>query len=172
MDIRDSTHSVPTPRKITGKFIFKLCPRRKTFFHRVNNVENLRTCKLRKQYSTLSRVCPQAQFISHKNMKTYLSRQKKGTFGGLPGVALSRGRDIAGHRKKHSFEHSFSPATQLSPLCVGCLVGCCVGCCLIVMLLSLSSFTLLPRCQHRRRRHRRHAAATATAATAIGRRGG
>jgi hypothetical protein len=71
-----------------------------------------------------------------------------------------------------SFEHSFSPATQLSPLLVGCLVGFRVGCCVVVMLLSLSLFTLLPRCQHRRRRHHRHAAAAATAATAIGRQGG
>jgi hypothetical protein len=38
--------------------------------------------------------------FSHKNIKTYLSCPKKGTFGGLPGVALSRGQDIAGHRKK------------------------------------------------------------------------
>jgi hypothetical protein len=34
---------------------------------------------------------PQAQFFEHKNIKTYLSRPKKGTFGGLPGVVLSRG---------------------------------------------------------------------------------
>jgi hypothetical protein len=37
------------------------------------------------------RGCPQAQFFEHKNIKTYLSRPKKGTFGGLPGIALSRG---------------------------------------------------------------------------------
>jgi hypothetical protein len=37
------------------------------------------------------RGCPQAQFFSHKNIKTYLSCPKKGTFGGLPSVALSRG---------------------------------------------------------------------------------
>jgi hypothetical protein len=37
------------------------------------------------------RPCPQAQFFSHKNIKTYLSHPKKVTFGGLPGVALSRG---------------------------------------------------------------------------------
>jgi hypothetical protein len=36
------------------------------------------------------RPCPQAQLFSHKNIKTYLSHTKKGTFGGLPGVALSR----------------------------------------------------------------------------------
>jgi hypothetical protein len=40
---------------------------------------------------TLFRPCPHAQFFSPKNTKTYLSLQKKGTFGGLPGVALSRG---------------------------------------------------------------------------------
>jgi hypothetical protein len=74
--------------------------------------------------------------------------------------------------KKHSFEHSFSPATQLSPLCVGCLVGCHVGCCVVVMLLSLSLFTLLLHCQHRRCRHHWHAAAAAIAATAVGRQGG
>jgi hypothetical protein len=37
------------------------------------------------------RGCPQAQFFHIKNIKTYLSRPKKGTFRGLPGVALSRG---------------------------------------------------------------------------------
>jgi hypothetical protein len=63
-------------------------------------------------------------------------------------------------QKKHSFKHSFFPAIQLFPLCVGCLVGCCVGCCVVVMLLSLSLFTLLPHCQHRRCHHRWHAAAT------------
>jgi hypothetical protein len=30
-------------------------------------------------------------FLLHKNIKTYLSRAKKGTFKGLAGVALSRG---------------------------------------------------------------------------------
>jgi hypothetical protein len=65
-------------------------------------------------------------------------------------------------KKKHSFEHSFSPPTQLSPLRIGCLVGCRVGCCVVVMVLLLSFFTLLPHCQHRlppppsARHHRRH----------------
>jgi hypothetical protein len=68
-------------------------------------------------------------------------------------------------QKKHSFEHSFFPATQLFPLRVGCLLGCCVGCCVVVMLLMLSLFTfiatlptLLPlpplarrHCRHRHR---------------------
>jgi hypothetical protein len=35
-------------------------------------------------------------------------------------------------KKKHSFTHSFFPATQLFPLRVGCLVGCRVGCCVVV----------------------------------------
>jgi hypothetical protein len=64
---------------------------------------------------------------------------------------------------KHSFEHSFFPATQLFPLRVGCLVGCCVGCCVVFMLLMLSLFTLLPHCQHCCRRYHWHTAATATA---------
>ncbi len=33
----------------------------------------------------------------HKNITTYLPHMKKGTFEGLAGVALSRGRDIPGH---------------------------------------------------------------------------
>jgi hypothetical protein len=33
-------------------------------------------------------------FFSHKNIKSYLSHPKKGTFGGLPGIALSRGQDM------------------------------------------------------------------------------
>jgi hypothetical protein len=41
--------------------------------------------------TTNLRGCPQAHFFSHKNIKTYFSCQKKGTFRGLPGVALSRG---------------------------------------------------------------------------------
>ncbi len=110
--------------------------------------------------------------FSHKNMKTYLSRPKKGTFGGLPGISLSRGRDIAEHRKKHIFKHSFSPATPLSPLLVGCLDGCRVGCCVVVMLFLLSLFTLLPRCQHCHHHHRPHTVTPATAATAVGQRGG
>ncbi len=66
--------------------------------------------------------------------------------------------------KKHSFTHSFFTAAQLSNLHVGCFVGCRAGCCVVVMLLSLSSFTLLPCCQHRHHRHRLHAAAAVTAA--------
>ncbi len=112
------------------------------------------------------RPCPQAQFFSPKNIKTYLSCPKKGTFGGLAGVALSRGGDIPGHQKKHSFKHRFFPAAQLFPIRVGCHVVCCVGCCVVVVLLSFSLFTLLPRCKHRCRRHHWHAAATT--ATAVG----
>jgi hypothetical protein len=33
----------------------------------------------------------------HKNIKTNLSHTQKGTFEGLAGIALSRGRDIPGH---------------------------------------------------------------------------
>jgi hypothetical protein len=64
--------------------------------------------------------------------------------------------------KKHSFEHNFFPAIQLSPLHVGCLVGCCVGCCVVAMLLSLSLFTFSPHCQHPHCRHCQHAAPSAT----------
>ncbi len=52
-----------------------------------------------------------------------------------------------GTEKKHSFTHSFFPATQLSPLRVGCLVGCHVGCCVVVLPPPSA-----PCC----RRHRRH----------------
>ncbi len=105
----------------------------------------------------------------HKNI-LYLSHLKRGTFGGLAGMALSRGRGIPGHwKKKHSFTHSFFLAAQLFPLRVGCLVGWRVGCCVVVMLLPLSLFTLLPRCQHRLCCHCWHAAA---AAPTIGRHGG
>ncbi len=65
-------------------------------------------------------------------------------------------------QKKHSFEHSFFPATQLFPLCVGCFVGWRFGWCVVVMLLSLSLLTLLPCCQHCCRCHRWHAAASTT----------
>ncbi len=97
--------------------------------------------------------------IFHKNIKTHFSRPKKGTFGGLPGVVLSRGRDIPGHSKKHRFTHSFFPAIQLSPLRVGCLVGCRVGCCVVVPPPPLAP----RRCPHRR--HRRRSASRMTPAT-------
>ncbi len=45
------------------------------------------------------RPCPQAQFFLQENITTYLSCPKKGTFKGLAGVALSRGRDIPGLKK-------------------------------------------------------------------------
>jgi hypothetical protein len=46
-----------------------------------------------------------AQFFSHKNIKTYLSRPKKGTFGGLPGEALSsvKLKCCANHVMKYQF---------------------------------------------------------------------
>jgi hypothetical protein len=37
------------------------------------------------------RPCPWAQFFSLKMIKTFLPRLKKAIFGGLAGVALSRG---------------------------------------------------------------------------------
>ncbi len=86
-------------------------------------------------YRQCLKPCPQAQFCSLKNIKTYLSHPKKGTFGGLAGVALSRGWDIPLDTKKKIFAHSFIPPAQLFPLCVGCLVGCHVGCCVVVVLL-------------------------------------
>jgi hypothetical protein len=84
---------------------------------------------------------------------------EKGTFRVLPGVALSRGRDIPGHSRKNTVWNTVS----FPPLNYPCLVGCCVGSCFVVMLLSVSLFTLLPRCQHRHRHHHWHAAAAATA---------
>jgi hypothetical protein len=54
------------------------------------------------------RPCPQAQFFSPKNTTTYLSHQKKGTFGGLPGIALSRGQDIPGHSRKNTVLNTIS----------------------------------------------------------------
>jgi hypothetical protein len=125
------------------------------------------------------RGCPQAQFISHKNIKTYLSRPKKGTFGGLPGVALSIGRDIAGHRKKHSFEHSFSPAIQLTPppCWLSCWLSCWLLCCCHVVVVVFAYFVAalptppLPppsaRCRHRHRRHHRQLARRMTPATGM-----
>ena len=74
-------------------------------------------CHMKKRLRSILRPCPQAQFFSHKNIETYLSRPQKGTFGGLLGVALSRGQHIAGHRKKHSFTHSFFPSIPLSYPC-------------------------------------------------------
>ncbi len=95
------------------------------------------------------RGCPQAQFFSHKNIKTYLSHPKKGTFGGLPGVALSRGRDIPGHRKKHSFEHSSLPPLNYPPsvlavllvvMLVVVLLSCCC-CCLCLLCCRIANTT-------------------------------
>jgi hypothetical protein len=81
------------------------------------------------------RWCPQAQFFSPKNTKTYLSCQKKGTFGGLPGVALSRGRDIPGHSRKNTVSNTVSfPPLNYSPsmlavLLVVALVVVLLSCC-------------------------------------------
>jgi hypothetical protein len=93
---------------------------------------------------TCIRWCPQAQFFSPKNTKTktYLSRQKKGTFGGLPGVALSKGRDIPGHSRKNTVLNtvsfpplSYSPsvlAVLLVVVLVFVLLSCCC-CCLCLL---------------------------------------
>jgi hypothetical protein len=84
------------------------------------------------------RLCPQAQFFSPKNTKTYLSRQKKDIFGGLPGVALSRGRDIPGHSRKNTVLNTVSfPPLNYSPsmlvvllvvVLVVMLLSCCCRC--------------------------------------------
>jgi hypothetical protein len=106
------------------------------------------------------RLCPQAQLFSPK-------KHENNPF--LPKKRYLWRSGWRSTEKKHSFTHSFFPTTQISPLHVGCLVGCRIGCCVVVMLLSLSLFTLLPHCQHCRCRHRWH---TATAATAVGWHGG
>ncbi len=102
------------------------------------------------------RPCPQAQLFSHKNIKTYRSRPKKGTFGGLPGVALSReGSRHTWTLKKNIVSHIVSfPPLNYPPSVLAVL--------LVVMLVVV----LLCR------RHRWHPAATTTAATAVGRRAG
>ncbi len=79
-----------------------------------------------------------AHFLSPKNTKTYLSPQKKGTFGGLPGVALSRGQDIPGHSRKKTVLNtvSFPPlnyshsllAVLLVVVLVVVLLSCCCRC--------------------------------------------
>jgi hypothetical protein len=74
-------------------------------------------------------------FFSPKNTKTYLSRQKKGTFGGLPGVALSRGQDIPGHSRKNTVLNTVSflplnyPPSELAVLLVVVLVVVLLSCC-------------------------------------------
>jgi hypothetical protein len=88
------------------------------------------------------RGCPQAQFFSHKNIKTSYSRPKKGTFGGLPGVSLSRGQDIAGQRRKNTVSNivsllplNYSPsvlAVLLVVVLVVVLLSCCC-CCLCLL---------------------------------------
>jgi hypothetical protein len=82
----------------------------------------------------LLRGCPQAQFFSHKHIKTYLSHPKKGTFRGLPGVALSRGLDIAGHIKNIvsnivSLPPLNYPPPVLAVLLVVMLVVVLLSCC-------------------------------------------
>ncbi len=91
------------------------------------------------------RPCPQAQFFSHKNIKTYPSRLKKGTFVGLPGVALSRGQHIQGHQKKNIVSHivSFPPLNYPPPMLDVLLVVV-----LVVVLLSCCCHCLHLRCCH------------------------
>jgi hypothetical protein len=91
--------------------------------------------------------CPQAQFFSHKNTKTYLSRQKKVHSEVCLALHCPGVKTYLDTEKKHSFTHSFFPATQLSPLHVGCLVDCPFGCCVVVP---------PPPLAHRHRRHHRH----------------
>jgi hypothetical protein len=110
------------------------------------------------------RGCPQAQFFSHKNIKTLLSHPKKGTFGGLPGVALSRGRDIAGHRKKTIVLNIVSlPPLNYPPLCwLSCWLSCWLLCCCHVVVVVFVYFVAAlpippppPQLACRCRRHRR-----------------
>jgi hypothetical protein len=105
------------------------------------------------------RACPQAHFYSHKNIKTYLSRPKKGTLEVFLALHCPGVETYLHTEKKHSFTHNFSPAIQLSPLCVGSLVGFHVGCCVVV-----SPPSLAPLCP-RHRRHRRWSANRMTPAT-------
>jgi hypothetical protein len=87
-------------------------------FHqpKLNGVHKNNMLPYEKRLRLILRPCRQAQFF-HIKTKTYLSRPQKGTFKGLPGVALSRGQHIAGHQKKHSFTHSFFPSAPLSYPC-------------------------------------------------------
>jgi hypothetical protein len=99
--------------------------------------------------------CPQAQFFSPKNTKTYFSHQKKGTFGGLPGVALSRGQDIPGHSRKNTVSNTVSfPPLNYSPSVLAVLLVVV----LVVVLLSCCCCCLCFLCCH--------VANTAAAATA------
>jgi hypothetical protein len=108
-------------------------------------------------------LCPQAQFFSPKNTKTYLSRQKKGTFGGLPGVALSRGQDIPGHSRKKQFRTQFLSRHSIIPppcwLCywLSCWLLCCCHVVIFVFVYFVAALPTLPPpppLAHRRRRHR------------------
>ncbi len=112
------------------------------------------------------RPCPQAQLFSPKNIKTYLSCPKKGTFGGLAGVALSRGRGIPGHWKKHSFTHSFFPTAQLFPppcwlsYWLLCWLLCCCGVVVVVFVYFAAALPtplpLPPPAHHHRCHCHRH----------------
>ncbi len=94
----------------------------------------------------LSEFGVKALHFEHRSLDTFPARKKVHSEVCLalhcPGVETYLDTE-----KKHSFTHSFFPATQLSPLRVGCLVGCHVGCCVVVP---------PPPSAPRRRRHRRH----------------
>jgi hypothetical protein len=97
--------------------------------------------------------------FSPKNIKTYLSRQKKGTFGGLAGIALSRGCDIPGQSKKNTVSNivsfpplNYSPAdlavllvvvlvVVLLSYCCRCL---CLLCCRIANTAAAATVSMLP----------------------------
>ncbi len=120
------------------------------------------------------RPCPQAQFFSPKNTKTYLSHQKKGTFRGLPGIALSRGPDIPGHSRKTQFQTQFLSRQSIIP--PPCWLSwwllywllCCWHVVVVVFVYFVAALpTPLPPppLAHHCRRHRRRLARRMTPAT-------
>jgi hypothetical protein len=86
--------------------------------------------KIRDLYKSIS--------MPYSQPRTYLSHQKKSTFGGLAVVALSRGRDIPGHSKKNTVLNRVSfPQLNYSPsmlvvllviILVVVLLSCCCRC--------------------------------------------
>ncbi len=104
------------------------------------------------------RGCPQAQFFSHKNIKTYLSRPKKGTFGGLPGITklcsklffLCPGVETYLDTKKNIVSNIVSPpplnyppsmlAVFLVVVLVVVLLSCC-SCCLCLLCCRVANTT-------------------------------
>ncbi len=87
------------------------------------------------QLCNVIRPCPQAQFFY---IKTYLSRSKKINFGGLAGIALSRGVDIPEHGDKIV---SFLPLNSIPPLCwLSCWLLCWFLCCCHVVVIVFVDF--------------------------------